>query len=95
MKINRLLIGSVLAAGTAATIAVTPIAAAAPAGPNCVYSAPGNSLCASGGNAQIVATPNVQAVSPYDQWIYPYGPYGQAVLRDNHHHHDHPHGDIH
>ena len=84
---HRILIASLVSTGAAAAIAVSPIASAANvAGPNCTYSAPGNSVCASPGNAQIVAAPTVV---PYQSWSgYGYG-YGPPIFARGSHPIDH------
>ena len=82
MKITRLLIAPLITAGAAAAIAMPPVASAAnQAQSNCAYSAPGNSVCASPGNAQIVAAPTDV---PYQPW-YGYGYVPLFVVHGPHH----------
>ena len=84
MKIHRLVIAPLLAAGATAAIAAAPIAAAAgQSHQNCMYSGDGTSLCASSGNAQIVATPSDRSYQSWD--YYPYG--GNLIVLGGHQHH--------
>ena len=85
MKIQRMVIAPLLAVGAAAAIAAAPIAAAAgQAHQDCTYSSDGNSLCASSGNAQIVATPSDRSYQPWG--YYAYGG-GNLIVLGGHGHH--------
>ncbi len=81
-KYHRILIAPLITA--VAAIAISPVASAASvAGPNCAYPAPGDSVCASPGNAQIVAAPTDV---PYQAWDgYGYG-YGPLIFANGSHH---------
>ncbi|KWX57493.1 hypothetical protein [Mycobacterium sp. NAZ190054] len=80
-RFRRLSVTGLVAAGAAAALIAAPAATAA-THLDCTYTAPGNSLCESAGNAQIVATPTDV---PYPAWgAYPYGVH---VFRGGHHHH--------
>ncbi|UJL27095.1 hypothetical protein HZU38_19380 [Mycolicibacterium vanbaalenii] len=82
-KLSRILITGLATAGTAAAMGLAPVAAAAVAGqPDCTVSAPGNSLCESAGNAQIVAAPTDVPCPAWD--TYGYGP---AFVGGEHHLH--------